>query len=457
MSQQYDFDYFVIGAGSGGVRSARIAAGLGARTGIAEARYFGGTCVNVGCIPKKLYSYAAETREVIADSRAYGWHLDADSGFDWPTLKRNKDKEIARLNGIYENLLRNAGAEIFEAHARLEGPGKVRVGDKLITARHILLATGGKPFVPDIPGAHHGLTSDDVFAMETQPRSVLIVGGGYIALELAGIFSGTGSTVTLVHRGEQVLRGFDDDISRFMTDAAQAQFDLRLNTEVVAIEKTDADNAYIATLSDGARHSCDAIIFATGRVPLTHSLGLETCSIKTSQSGAIVVDDNFTTSHPGIYAVGDVIDRMALTPVALAEGQLLAQRLFGTSNRLLDYNLIPSAVFSNPQVASVGQTEKQAREGGTQVVVYKSRFRPLKHTMTGRDQQTLIKMIVDSQTDRVLGLHMAGADAAEIMQGMAVALQAGATKAHFDATLGIHPTAAEEFVTMRTPEPAMKD
>lgn len=449
---QYDFDYFVIGAGSGGVRSARIAAGLGARTAIAEARFFGGTCVNVGCVPKKLYTYAADANETFIDSHAYGWSWSQAPTFEWKVLKRNKDREIARLNDIYENLLQQAGVEVFEAHARLEGPGKIRVGEQLISARHILLATGGRPRIPDIPGAQYGLTSDDIFALEKQPASVVIVGGGYIALEMAGIFSGVGTQVTIAHRGEQVLRGFDDDISTFMTAAMGSQLDLRMNTEVTGIEKT-GEGAYRATYADGTSSECEAVVFATGRIPSTQSLGLESCSIRTSSAGAIIVDEQFTTSHPGIYAVGDVIDRIALTPVALAEGQLLARRLFGEPGDPVDYGLVPSAVFSHPQVASVGLTEEQARARYTQVTVFKSRFRPMKHTMTGRDQQTLIKMLVDSGSDRVLGIHMAGADAAEIMQGMAVALQAGATKAHFDATLGIHPTAAEEFVTLRTPEP----
>lgn len=450
---QYDFDYFVIGAGSGGVRSARIAASLGARTAVAEERFFGGTCVNVGCVPKKLYTYAAQANDSFINSRAYGWSLEREPTFDWKILKRNKDREIARLNGIYENLLQQAGVTIFEAHARLEGPGKVRVGDQLITARHILLATGGYPYVPDIPGAEHGLTSDDIFAMEQRPASVVIVGGGYIALEMAGIFAGVGTRVTVAHRGEQVLRGFDRDISAFMTTAVGSQLDLRLNTEVVRIEVA-GEGVYRAHYADGSSSECEAVVFATGRVPSTQSLGLESCSIDVSDSGAIVVDEQFNTSQPGIYAVGDVIDRMALTPVALAEGQLLARRLFGEADEpVVDYSLVPSAVFSHPQVASVGLSEEQARTRFAQLTVYKSRFRPMKHTMTGRDEQTLIKMIVDSHTDRVLGIHMAGDDAAEIMQGMAVALQAGATKAHFDATLGIHPTAAEEFVTLRTPEP----
>lgn len=448
---QYDFDYFVIGAGSGGVRSARIAAGLGARTAIAEARFFGGTCVNVGCVPKKLYTYAADAHEAFIDSRAYGWDWQQEPTFEWKVLKRNKDREIARLNGIYENLLEQAGVQIFEAHARLEGPGKIRVGDKLISARHILIATGGRPHIPEIPGARFGLTSDDVFALEKRPASVVIVGGGYIALEMAGIFSGVGARVTVAHRGKQVLRGFDDDISTFMTTAVGSQIDLRVNTEVTGIEKV-GEGAYRAIYADGSSSECEAVIFATGRVPSTQALGLETCSIRTSDSGAIIVDEQFTTSQPGIYAVGDVIDRIALTPVALAEGQLLARSLFGNASDPIDYGLVPSAVFSCPPVASVGLTEEQARARYTQVTVFKSRFRPMKHTMTGRDQQTLIKLLVDSQSDRVLGIHMAGADAAEIMQGMAVAMQAGATKAHFDATLGIHPTSAEEFVTLRTPE-----
>src|SRR5690554_2472020 len=368
---QYDFDYFVIGAGSGGVRSARIAAGLGARTAIAEARFFGGTCVNVGCVPKKLYTYAADASEAFIDSRAYGWQWESEPAFEWSVLKHNKDKEIARLNGIYRNLLDQAGVTIYEGHARLEGPGKVRIGDQVISARHILLATGGKPRVPDIPGGEYGLTSDDIFAWEKRPASVVIVGGGYIGLEMAGILAGVGSQVTLVHRGDQLLRGFDDDIRAFITETVASQLDLRLNTEVVEIEKA-AEEGYRVHYSDRTSAICDGVVFATGRTPLTEALGLESCSIHTHKNGAIVVDEQFTTSQPGVYAVGDVIDHIALTPVALAEGQLLARRLFGDPGNLVNYDLVPSAVFSHPQVASVGLSEAQARSRYAQLTVFKS-------------------------------------------------------------------------------------
>lgn len=445
----FDYDFFVIGAGSGGVRAARTAAALGARTGIAEARFFGGTCVNVGCIPKKLYTYAAHVSHDIADSAAYGWQIATPPVFDWSQLKRNKDKEISRLNGIYKNLLSSASVDIHEGRARISGPNRVTINDREVTAQHILVAVGGQSFMPPIPGIELAMDSDDFFELTRQPQAVLIVGGGYIATELAGVFAGLGSEVTLAYRGAQLLNGFDQDIRAFLTDTIKTYTDLKLNIDIERIEESGSQKR--VHFADGTSQNFDAVLYATGRVPATANLGLVDNGVTLSDIGAIIVDKHFETSAPGVYAVGDVIDRVTLTPVALAEGQALARRLFGGPEQKVSYDLIPAAVFSDPQIATVGMTEDEARSCYRQIDVYRSQFRPLKHTLTGRDSFSLMKMVVDRDSDRVVGMHMAGADAAEIMQGMAVALQVGATKTQFDQTIGIHPTAAEEFVTMRTP------
>jgi glutathione reductase (NADPH) len=452
--QAFDYDFFVIGAGSGGVRAARTAAALGVKTGIAEARFFGGTCVNVGCIPKKLYTYAAHARHDFEDSVGYGWRAAGVPEFDWALLKNNKDTEIGRLNGIYQNLLTNAGVDIHQCRATIVGPNSVRLGSQEVTARHILIAAGGRPSVPEFPGSEHALNSDDFFELTQQPRTALVVGGGYIATELAGVFAGLGTHVTLAHRGDMLLRGFDQDIQKFFTDAINSYVDLELNTQVAGIDVVGlgSERSYHVSFADGREIDVDVVLFATGRSPATTDMGLEQCGVALSPSGAVLVDANFQSSVPSIYAVGDVIDRVALTPVALAEGQALARRLFGKNTAAsVSYDYIPSAVFSEPQIATVGLTEADARQHYGQIEVFKSQFRPLKHTLSGRQTQTFMKMLVDKHSDRVVGIHMAGADAAEIMQGMAVAMQAGVTKQQFDATIGIHPTAAEEFVTMRTP------
>ena len=455
----FDFEFFVIGAGSGGVRAARTAAGLGARTAIAEQRFFGGTCVNVGCIPKKLYTYAAQFAHQWRDARSYGWQTGDLPAFDWQRLKENKDKEINRLNGIYRNILGTAGVQIIEGRAVLEDIHRVRVGDKVFTARHILIATGGRSQLPDIPGIELAIDSDGFFELTKQPKRVLVVGGGYIATELAGVFAGLGSTVHLVHRGSVLLGDFDAEIASFVTEAIASYTDLNLRSQVSRIEKhiknNESGHELLVTLDNGRQITVDTVLFATGRKPNTGGLGLERIGVQLDEGGGVHVNEFYESSVPGIYAVGDVINRVTLTPVALAEGQMLARRLFRQPDvaaaPVMSYELIASAVFSDPQLATVGLTEAQARELFPAVKVFKSRFRPLKHTLTGASEFTLMKMLVDPATDRVLGVHMAGADAAEIIQGMAVALQAGATKADFDNTLGIHPTAAEEFVTMRTP------
>lgn len=447
-----EYDFFVIGAGSGGVRAARTAASLGAKTAIAESKFLGGTCVNVGCIPKKLYSYAAHASLQTRVSESYGWS-GSNRAFDWSVLKKNKDTEIQRLNGIYNNLLVNAGVEIYRGKATITKPGTVEVAGQSIRARHILIATGGEPFIPPIPGAELALDSDGFFALEKQPGGVIVVGGGFIACELAGVFHGLGTEVTLVHRRDKFLTDFDQDISDFYSNRANDQYNARLKTEVVRIEAVPSSEKKHVYFSDGTEQQVDQVIFATGRRPNTAGLNLAEIGVELTAKGAVKVDDSFQTKLSGVYAVGDVIDRVALTPVALAEGQALAHRLFGQqkSKSTVSYELIPSAVFSHPQIATVGLTEQEAKAKGIEFDRYLSRFRPLLYTMGKEDEFSLMKLLVEKGSDKVIGIHMAGDDAAEIMQGMAVALQAGATKADFDSTIGIHPTAAEEFVTMRTP------
>jgi glutathione reductase (NADPH) len=445
----FDLDFFVIGGGSGGVRAARIAAGLGARTALAEERYLGGTCVNVGCIPKKLFSYASHYARDFEDAAGYGWSLPEQPVFDWSVLMTNKDKEIARLNGIYLNLLRNAGVQVLEERATLVDRHTVKVGDQTLRCREILIATGGWPFVPDIPGRELAINSNDAFALQALPSSILIVGGGYIAVEFAGIFAGLGVKTTLAYRGSTLLRGFDSEVAaHFQTELAKYAT-LNLNAEVSSLRRQEG--AIVATMQDGSKILAEHVLFATGRAPNTAGLGLENAGVRLAANGAVVVNQHFTTNIANIHAVGDVIDRVALTPVALAEGQLLAHRLFGADHREMIYDNVPTAVFCHPEIATVGLSEEAAREQGTDIKVFRSRFTPLRHTLSGRAEKAFLKLVVDSGTDKVLGAHMLGDAAAEILQGLAIAISMGATKSDFDRTLGIHPSAAEEFVTMRTP------
>ena len=443
----FDYDLFVLGAGSGGVRASRIAASLGAKVAVAEERYFGGTCVNVGCVPKKLYSYGAHFFDDFEDGRGFGWQYD-NLRFDWASLKANKDLEIRRLNGIYENILESNDVDIFEARARISGPNQVCVDGKDITAKYILIAVGGWPWVPEFPGSEFVSTSNDVFAMDNLPEEIVVMGGGYIAVEFASIFSKLGCKTSLIYRGDQLLRGFDDDVRRFISAEMSKSLDLRLQEDIVKI--TRGNNKMSVLLKSGSKVSCAMVIAATGRVPLTDDLGLGTVAVKLSTNGAIKVNDHFQTDVPSIYAVGDVIDRVALTPVALAEGQIVSRALFSGDTAALDYNNIATAVFCHPNIATVGLSEQDAIAAGIEVDVYKSQFTPLKHTLSGRDERSMVKLIVDRQSDKVLGLHLVAADAGEIVQGFAVAINCGATKADFDRTIGIHPTLAEEFVTMRT-------
>ncbi|AWL01616.1 glutathione-disulfide reductase [Pseudomonas stutzeri] len=447
----YDFDLFVIGAGSGGVRAARFAAGFGAKVAVAESRYLGGTCVNVGCVPKKLLVYGAHYAEDIGQAQGYGWTIDGAT-FDWKTLIANKDREIQRLNGIYRSILVDSGVTLLQAHAQLVDAHTVEVEGKHYSAEHILIATGGWPHVPEIPGREHAITSNEAFYLDALPRRVLVVGGGYIAVEFASIFHGCGADTKLLYRGELFLRGFDGSLRDHLKDEMiKKGVDLQFNADIVHIDKL-ADGSLLATLEDGRTLEADCIFYATGRRPMIDGLGLEAAGVALDARGFIAVDDEYRTSVPSILAIGDVIGRVQLTPVALAEGMAVARRLFKPEQyRKVDYSTIPTAVFSLPNMATVGLTEEQAREQGYKVTLFESRFRPMKLTMTDSLERSLMKLVVDAHTDRVLGCHMAGPDAGEIMQGLAVALKAGATKQVFDETLGIHPTAAEEFVTMRTP------
>jgi glutathione reductase (NADPH) len=443
----YDFDLFTIGGGSGGVRASRMAGQYGAKVALAEERYLGGTCVNVGCIPKKLFVYASEFSEAFADCAGFGWTL-GERKFNWSTLVANKDREIARLNGIYEKLLVDNGVRILRARATIADAHTVVVGSERYTARYILIATGGWPTTPAIPGAELAITSNEAFFLPQFPERAIVVGGGYIGLEFAGIFHGLGSKVSVVHRGDLFLRGFDQDLRRTLAvEMSKRGVELRFNSKVERIEKVS--RGIRATLNDGNALEADLIMFATGRTPNTHDLGLERAGVKLNSEGAVAVDPYSCSSVPNIYAVGDCTDRMQLTPVAIAEGQAVAETLFHGNPKTPEYENVPTAVFSQPPIGTVGLTEAQARERYRAIDVYKASFRPLKHTLSGRDEHSFMKLVVDRETDRVLGCHMVGTDAGEIIQGLAIALKCRATKAQFDATIGIHPTAAEEFVTMR--------
>ncbi|WP_044234590.1 glutathione-disulfide reductase [Chondromyces apiculatus] len=452
MTTSHDYDLFVIGAGSGGVRAARISGSYGARVAIAEGKALGGTCVNAGCIPKKLLYYASHFHEDFEDAAGYGWGASAPD-FDWPTLIRNKDKEIERLNGIYGRLLSNAGVELFRGHAKVVGPHEVEVDGRRVSAARILVATGGKPRLPDIPGKALGITSDEAFHLPKVPKRVVISGGGYISVEFAGIFNGLGAEVTLAVRGLHLLNGFDDDIRTFLSEEMRKKgVDIRSNTQVSRLERRE-NGALRVELQDGSEIEADTAMFAIGRVPNVEGLGLEDVGVKLGPQGTVIVDDGFQTSVKSIYAIGDVIGRMALTPVAIAEAMALSRALFKNEPLKMDYSNIPTAVFSQPSIGTVGLTEAQAREQCEKVDVYVSTFRPLRHTLSGRQEKTMMKILVNKANDKVLGVHMVGPDAGEIIQGFAVALKCGATKAQFDATVGIHPTSAEELVTMREPLP----
>jgi glutathione reductase (NADPH) len=446
---RHDYDLFTIGAGSGGVRASRMSAGFGARVAVAEVRDLGGTCVNLGCIPKKFFVYAAHFREEFEDAAGFGWD-PGERRFDWTTLLRNKDREIARLNGVYAKLLEEAGVEHIEGRARVVDPHTVEVEGQRFTAENILVATGSWPSVPEVEGVEHAITSNEAFHIERLPARALIVGGGYIAVEFAGILHGLGVDVVQLYRGPLFLRGFDDDVrATLASEMRKKGIDVRFDARVAKIEKKAS--GLVATLEDGAVLETDMILYATGRLPLTRDLGLEDAGVELNAKGAVVVDAYSRSSVESIWAVGDVTDRINLTPVALAEGMALAKTLYGGEPTRPDYEDVPSAVFSQPAIGTVGLTEAVARERYGEIDVYRSRFRPLKHTLSGRDEQTMMKLVVDRASDRVVGCHMVGPEAAEIVQGFAIAVKCRATKAQFDATIGIHPTAAEEFVSLREP------
>ena len=447
---RFDYDLFVIGAGSAGVRAARVAAGFGARVAVAEADRPGGTCVIRGCVPKKLLVYAAHFREDLEDAAAYGWTTDAT--FSWPTLIANKDREIARLEDIYRTLLKSAGVSLHEGRAMLVDPHTVEIAARRYTAQHVLVATGGRPVRPDIPGAGLAITSDEAFQLAELPSRVLIVGGGYVGVEFGGIFHGLGAEVTIAYRGEQILRGFDDDVRHHLHDElVRKELDVRLQCDLRSIERR-GDGSLAATLvtaGTSQQLEVEAVMFATGRQPVTAGLGLEAAGVRLDAHGAVIVDEYSRSSVPHIHAVGDVTNRVALTPVAIREGAAVATTLFGGRRVAVDHRDVPHAVFGQPPVGTVGLSEAAASAAYESVDVYTATFRPLKYTLSGRNERTLVKLVVDAASQRVVGAHMVGPDAPEIIQGIAIAVKAGLTKEQFDATVAIHPTAAEEFVTLR--------
>jgi glutathione reductase (NADPH) len=449
--RKYDFDLITIGAGSGGVRASRLAGGYGARVAIVEKSRVGGTCVMRGCIPKKLLVYGAQYADEFEDAGGFGWSVDG-SRLDWPTLIEAKNRELDRLEGVYGGILRRNKVQLLEGKAVLADPHTVEVAGQRFTAEKILVACGGWPSLPNIPGIEHVITSNEALDLPELPGRMAIVGGGYIAVEFCGIFRAAGVEVTEIIRAAEVLRGFDDEVRAFLSSQMEKR-GVRILRETV-VRGIDKNNAgLVLSLADGNALETDTVIYATGRAPNTRGLGLEEVGVELGDNGEVVVDAWNRSSVRNIYAVGDCTDRVNLTPVAIAEGRAFAETHFNDNPICLDYDNIPSAVFSQPPVSVVGLTETQARLRGP-TDVYASRFRPLKHTLSGRDESTMMKTIVDAETDRVVGCHMVGADAPEIIQGLAIALKCGATKAHFDQTIGIHPTSAEEFVTMREKRPA---
>ncbi len=445
----YDYDLFVIGAGSGGVRASRIASGFGAKVAVAEEFRVGGTCVIRGCVPKKLLVYASHFGEDFESARGYGWDV-GESSFSWETLIARKDVEIDRLNGLYIKNLEAAGVEIINGRATVEGPNSVRVGDNVITAKTILVATGGWPTLPDVPGIEYAITSNEALHLDSLPESIVVVGGGYIAVEFAGIFNGMGSRVTQLYRSEQILRGFDDEIrARLHDEMIKKGIDLRTHVNITSITKTG--DGLRLTLTDGSELTTKAVMYATGRAPNTRDLGLHEAGVACDEKGAIIVDAYSKTNVDNIYAVGDVTDRVALTPVAIKEGHAFALTVFGDTPTSPEHDAIPTAVFSQPPIGTVGCSESEARATYGEIEVYTSDFKPMKHTLGGSDERAFTKLIVDKATDRVVGAHMLGLDAAEIIQGIGIAVKAGLTKAQFDQTVAVHPSSAEEFVLMRNP------
>ncbi|WP_421862991.1 glutathione-disulfide reductase [Parvibaculum sp.] len=446
---EYDYDLFVIGAGSGGVRAARIAANYGAKVAVAEEYRVGGTCVIRGCVPKKLFVYASHFSDDFEDAGGFGWTV-GETKFDWKTLVSRKDKEIDRLNGIYIRNLEKAGVEILDGRATVKDAHTIRLEgrEREITAERILVAVGATPFLPDIPGIEHAITSNEAFHLEELPRRVVVVGGGYIAVEFAGIFNGLGVETMQLYRGPLFMRGFDDDLRDLLSEEMTKKgIDLRMNSDIVSIEKRDGE--LHLKLNDGDTISTDCVMYATGRAPNTKGLGLEDAGVKLGMAGEVVVDDYSQSSVESIYAVGDVTDRANLTPVAIREGHAFADTVYGGKDVKVDHSIIPTAIFSQPEMGTVGLTEAQAREQYDEVDIYKTAFRALKNTLSGSQERTFMKLIVDAKSDKVLGVHIMGSGAGEVIQAIGIAVTMGATKAQFDMTIAVHPTAAEELVTMK--------
>ena len=450
MSELFDYDLFVIGAGSGGVRAARMAASKGKKVAVAEERYLGGTCVNVGCVPKKLFVYASQFPEQFQASKGFGWSQPGQSVLDWSILRDNKTAEIERLNGIYQSLIDNSGADLFDGRATVVGPQSVAVNGTIYSAKVILVATGGWPFIPEFPGSEHAVSSNEMFFLEQLPKTAVIVGGGYIAVEFAGILNGLGVETHLVYRGSNLLKSFDREMSDKITAGMRDKgVNIHLETQITSIEKNT--DALLVNFASGQSMPADLVLYATGRIANTDGLGLDKAGIGLRKDGSIVVDDHFRTSQPSIYALGDVIDRVQLTPVAIQEAMVLVDHLYGAGEAFIDYDNIPTAVFCQPEFGTVGLSEEAALESFDNIAVYTSDFKPMLQTLGGGSDRISMKLIVDKATDKVIGCHMVGEHAAEIIQGIGIAVKAGATKADFDATVGIHPSAAEEFVTMREP------
>jgi len=447
---QFDYDLITIGAGSGGVRASRMAARTGAKVAVVEESRVGGTCVMRGCVPKKLLVYAAHFAHDFGDARGFGWKV-AEPTFDWGELIANKNAELDRLEGIYGRILRENNVDHLDGRGEVTGPNSVEVNGKTYTAERILIATGGWPHLPDVPGIEHAITSNEALDLAELPGRIVIVGGGYIAVEFAGLFNALGADVTIIIRAGNILRGFDEDIREALATEMEKQ-GITIHRECVVRSIEPEGDGYSVRLHGTETIDCDKVFYATGRTPNTKGLGLEEAGVKLTDKGAVVVDEYFQTSTPSIFALGDVISRIELTPVAINEGMAFVATQFENRPTPMDYDNVPAAVFSHPPVGTVGLMEDQARAKGD-VDIYMSRFRPMKHTLSGRESHAMMKLIVERDSQRVVGCHMVGDDAPEIIQGFAVALKCGATKAQFDATVGIHPTAAEEFVTMREKRP----
>ena len=445
----YDYDLFVIGAGSGGVRAARMSASYGAKVAIAEEYRVGGTCVIRGCVPKKLFVYASHFAEEFEQAAGFGWQVGA-SHFDWPTLIANKDAEINRLNGIYIRNLEASGVEILNGRAVLKDAHTVLLDGREISAKYILVAVGATPFMPQIDGIEHAISSNEAFHIEALPRDIIVVGGGYIAVEFAGIFNGLGVNTTLVYRGEEILRGFDNEVREHLhAEMVKKGVNIKTESDIAAI--TPQADGYQVSFTDGSQQTTGLVMYATGRVPKTQELGLEDAGVETGQRGEILVDARSQTNIGNIYAVGDVTERAQLTPVAIREGAAFAETVFNDNPQQVDHSLIPTAVFSQPPIGTIGMGEEEAQAAGLDFDVYATTFRAMKNTLSGSEEKTLMKLLVEKASDKIIGLHIVGPDSGEMIQAFGVAVTMGATKAQFDATIAVHPTAAEELVTFKQP------